>query len=118
MIDHDMDVKKGISLVKKALEKKPDNGYYLDSLAWGYYKLGEVKKAEKIQEKAIENTDENSLIYAHWGSILNKLGNKEKAKRIYKKALELMKKEKEELNQWERDFILSGAREVGLSPGD
>ena len=118
LIDHDMDVKKGISLVKKALEKKPDNGYYLDSLAWGYYKLGDLKKAKELQEKAIENTEENSLIYAHWGSILNSLGEREKAKRVYKKALELMEKEKEELNQWERNFILKGAESVGLSSSD
>ena len=118
LIDHDIDVKRGISLVKKALEKKPDNGYYLDSLAWGYYKLGELKKAKETQEKAIENIDENSLIYAHWGSILYRLGDKEKAKRIYKKALELMEKEKEELNQWEREFILRGAKEAGVSPGE
>ncbi len=118
LIDHGMNVKKGISLVKKALKKKPDNGYYLDSLAWGYYRLGDLKKAEKLQEKAIENTDENALIYAHWGSILYDLGKKEKAKRVYKKALELMKKEREDLNQWETEFIVKGAEKAGVSPGD
>jgi len=66
----------------------------------------------------VEDTGENSLIYAHWGAILDRLGEKEKARRVYKKALELMKKEKEELNRWEREFILQGAKEVGLSPSD
>ena len=51
LIDHDVDIKKGITLVKKALEFEPDSEYYLDSLAWGYYKLGECKKANKIFEK-------------------------------------------------------------------
>jgi tetratricopeptide (TPR) repeat protein len=118
LIDYDMNVKEGVSLVKKALKEKPDNGYYLDSLAWGYYKLGDLEKAKALQEKAVESAEESSLIYAHWGSILNRLGEKEKAKRVYQKALELMKKEKEDLNQWERSFILKGAKEAGLSPVD
>ena len=50
LIDHDTDVKKGIKLVKKALKKKPKDEYYLDSLAWGYYKLGKCKEALKILE--------------------------------------------------------------------
>ena len=51
LIDHDMDVKKGLSLVKKALEQDPNSPYYLDSLAWGYYKLGLCKKAKKIMKR-------------------------------------------------------------------
>jgi len=48
LIDHDVDIKKGISFIKKALKLEPDNEYYLDSLAWGYYKLGKCKKALEI----------------------------------------------------------------------
>lgn len=47
LIDHDIDAKKGIELVKNALEDEPNSPYYLDSLAWGYYKLGECEKAKK-----------------------------------------------------------------------
>jgi tetratricopeptide (TPR) repeat protein len=48
LIDHDKDIDKGIRLVKKALEFEPNNSYYLDSLAWGYYKKKECKKAYDI----------------------------------------------------------------------
>ena len=51
LIDHDVDYKKGIELVKKALLKEPDSPYYLDSLAWGYYKLKECKKADEIMKQ-------------------------------------------------------------------
>ena len=51
LIDEDKDVKKGIALVKKALKEEPDNIYYLDSLAWGYYKLKNCKKAKEIMRK-------------------------------------------------------------------
>jgi len=52
MIDHEIDVKQGISYVKRALKIEPKSAFYLDSLAWGYYKLGMCKKAYKIIIKA------------------------------------------------------------------
>ncbi|MDO5046303.1 tetratricopeptide repeat protein [Campylobacter sp.] len=53
LIDHDVDVKKGIELVEKALAKEPNSVYYLDSLAWGLYKIGECERAKEIMEKTM-----------------------------------------------------------------
>jgi predicted Zn-dependent protease len=54
LIDNDIDVKQGIKYVNEALVLEPDSAYYLDSLAWGYYKLGECQKARKIMDKVIK----------------------------------------------------------------
>ena len=48
LIDNDIDVKEGIKYVEKALEFDPNNEEYIDSLAWGYYKLGKCKEAWEI----------------------------------------------------------------------
>ena len=53
LIDHEVDVKKGIKYIDEVLKLKPDSAYYLDSLAWGYYKLGQCKKAEKIIKRVV-----------------------------------------------------------------
>lgn len=50
-IEHDLDIDRGIELVKKALRVDPDSPYYLDSLAWGYYKLGKCQKALPIMKR-------------------------------------------------------------------
>lgn len=47
MIDYDIDVQEGIEYVKKALEISPRNPAYLDSLAWGYYKIKDCENAAK-----------------------------------------------------------------------
>jgi len=62
LIDHDIDIKKGIEYVKKALKIEPESVYYLDSLAWGYYKLGKCEKAYEIMDKIIDRTDEDEII--------------------------------------------------------
>jgi len=53
LIDHNLDIKKGMSYIKEALKKEPNSSFYLDSLAWGHYKLGECKKALSIIKKAM-----------------------------------------------------------------
>ncbi len=62
LIDHDIDIKKGIEYVKKALAIEPDSTYYLDSLAWGYYKEGKCKEAYEIMDKIIDRSNEQEII--------------------------------------------------------
>ncbi len=54
LIDHDLDIDKGIGMVRRALGKEPDNIYYLDSLAWGLYKKGECRNAYKLMRRIVQ----------------------------------------------------------------
>jgi len=54
LIDHDIDINKGMRYIKEVLKKEPNSAYYLDSLGWGYYKLGKCKKAKKIIKKVLK----------------------------------------------------------------
>lgn len=54
LIDHDLDIQKGINLVQKALKIEPNSPFYIDSLAWGYYKLNRCKEANELI-KSIQN---------------------------------------------------------------
>lgn len=55
LIDHDIDVKGGMKYVRKALESEKESPYYLDSLAWGYYKLGQCEKALNLMKRVRKN---------------------------------------------------------------
>ena len=48
LVEHDIDIKKGIDLIKQALKISPNSLAYIDSLAWGYYKLGDCLQAQNI----------------------------------------------------------------------
>jgi predicted Zn-dependent protease len=60
LIDYDINYKKGLKLVKEAVLKRPKNEAFLDSLAWGYYKLHYCKKAYNIM-KNIKSKDKEIL---------------------------------------------------------
>jgi PBP1b-binding outer membrane lipoprotein LpoB len=53
LIDHEVDVKRGMTYIRKVLKIQPESSFYLDSLAWGYYKLGNCKKAKEIMNKVV-----------------------------------------------------------------
>jgi len=53
LIDHDIDVKEGMKCIEKVLLTQPNSSFYLDSLAWGYYKLGKCKKAKEIMNRVV-----------------------------------------------------------------
>jgi tetratricopeptide (TPR) repeat protein len=73
LIDHDIDVKKGIKYVKEALKKEPDSPYYLDSLAWGLYKINECKEAKEIMQRVLDMMKEKEVI-EHMNEIKKCLG--------------------------------------------
>jgi len=77
------------ALIRRALNEKPDDGYYLDSLAWVYYQRGEYGKAIKIQSKAISHISDDPVMHEHMGDMLWKNGNKPKARDSWQKALDL-----------------------------
>lgn len=54
LIDENINTKKGIFYVKQALSKEKDNALFLDSLAWGYYRLNQCKKAQKILNHSLD----------------------------------------------------------------
>ena len=70
LIDKDIDVKKGMKIISDALIQQPDNTYYLDSLAWGYYKEDICDKAYPMMKKVVEMEGLGEPeIAEHWDAI-------------------------------------------------
>lgn len=63
MIDHDLGVKEGMVYVQRALDKQPQSAFYIDSLAWGKYKLGECAEALRLikQVESMIGADEEEV---------------------------------------------------------
>jgi len=79
------------TLIEVALEKDPNNGAYLDSYAWVFYKMGDYQKALRYMKKALdqENVRGDPVPYEHIGDIYFKLNDYKAAEEAYKRSLEL-----------------------------
>ncbi|WP_457744719.1 hypothetical protein [Sulfurimonas sp.] len=76
LIDHEVNVKKGMKYIRKVLKDNPNSAYYLDSLAWGYYKLDECKEAKKIMNKVVTlEGGDNKEVLEHINAINKCLKN-------------------------------------------
>ena len=72
LIEHDIDIKEGMEYVNQALKSDPNSPYYLDSLAWGYYKLRDYSNAYKFMKIVVDLIgDNNEEVKEHWKVIKN-----------------------------------------------
>ncbi len=89
-VDHDQNVEEGGDLIKKAIEIEPDNGAYLDSLGWYYYKTNHYDEALAQLQQAVEKLKpEDPVVYEHLGDTYLKLKDSAKALESWQKAMEL-----------------------------
>ena len=76
-----------VDYLKKALQLEPDNGSFLDSLGWAYYKSDKLDLAEANLKRAADQLRTNSVIQDHYGDVLLKLGRYDDAITAYTRAL-------------------------------
>jgi len=75
-------------LIKKALNLDPENGYYLDSLAWLYFKSGKLDQAWEAISNAVSRVKDDPIIWEHYGDIASAVQKPEQARTGYERALE------------------------------
>jgi len=76
-----------VALVKKALDAKPGQPEFLDSLGWAYYKRGELNDAVNYLSQAAAKLPENSEVQDHLGDAHAKRGSMQDAIAAWTKAL-------------------------------
>jgi len=74
-------------LLHKALKAKPDNGYYLDSLGWIFYRKGKLKEALEKLLAAVKAAGDDAVIWRHIGEVYERMGSRDKALEAYERSL-------------------------------
>ena len=103
-VEWNKDLNQAEGMIKKALSLDQNNGAYIDSLGWLYFKSGKVKKAKQLLEKAA-SLMQDPVIYDHLGDACFKLKEINQAKSNWQKSLQLdpkqetVKKKIEALNK-------------------
>jgi len=65
LVDQDMDLLRGLRCCRKAVDLKPQNPAYQDSLGWAYYKNGELLEARTWLRRALESAPQKKEIKDH-----------------------------------------------------
>jgi tetratricopeptide (TPR) repeat protein len=98
-IDYEINIERGLEIARLVVDDEPEAPEYLDTLAWGLYKVGEYEEALELMLKVvdIESEDSYSCItekcqattFYHLACIYVALGETELAKEAAQTAFEL-----------------------------
>jgi tetratricopeptide (TPR) repeat protein len=97
--DAGVNLDEALTLVSRAVALDPDNGSYVDSLGWAYFRLGRFEEARKQLERAARLEPEDATLQEHLGDVYVALGQMERAKDAYQRALELGDDNKEQVRR-------------------
>jgi len=101
-IDKGINIDSAMSMIKKAVQQRPEDGYIVDSLGWAYYQIGDYENAVINLERASELLSD-SIIIDHLGDALFYSNRKIEAVFQWKRALKF--NPTEELKQILEDKI-------------
>jgi Flp pilus assembly protein TadD len=88
-VDQSQNLKTAMDYIRKAVKLKPDDGYYIDSLGWAYYRLGNIEAAVEHLERAVELRPDDPVINDHLGDAYWRIGRKLEAKYQWQQSLTL-----------------------------
>lgn len=72
--DRGVKLDESLNYIKQALASEPNNGAYLDSLGWAYFKLGKYDLAEESLNKAAVHMGSDPTVQEHLGDLYQKTG--------------------------------------------
>ena len=78
LADRNVRLEEAYDLIKRAVDLEPDNGAYLDSLGWVYFRQGKLDDARGLLERALERMPDPT-VRDHLGDVYLKLGKTKEA---------------------------------------
>jgi tetratricopeptide (TPR) repeat protein len=79
-VDMGINIEEAFKLLKRAVELSPRDGMIIDSLGWGYYRLGRYEDAVRELERAVELKPGDPVINDHLGDAYWKVGRRLEAR--------------------------------------
>jgi tetratricopeptide (TPR) repeat protein len=91
LADRNTRLDEAYTMVKKALDIKPDNGAYMDSMGWVCYRQGKFSEAEGLLVRALQKQPDPT-VHDHLGDVYAKLGKTKEAVAQWQASLNEFKK--------------------------
>ncbi len=88
LADRGTRLEEALGYIRRAVALDPQNGAYLDSLGWVYFKLGNYDLAEENLRRAAERINNDPTIHQHLAELYQKTGRLRLAATYWERSLE------------------------------
>jgi tetratricopeptide (TPR) repeat protein len=88
LADRGTRVEEALGYIRRAVALDPQNGAYIDSLGWAYFRLGNYDLAEENLRRASERIGNDPTVHEHLGELYQKTGRLKLAAANFERALE------------------------------
>ncbi|MEP7363521.1 MAG: tetratricopeptide repeat protein [Acidobacteriota bacterium] len=89
LADRNVRLNEALDMIKKAVDQEPDNGAFLDSLGWVYFRLGRLDEAVDYLKRAVQQSGKDPTVNDHLGDVYMKQGNLKEAIEQWETSLRL-----------------------------
>ncbi|HZO57236.1 MAG TPA: tetratricopeptide repeat protein [Bryobacteraceae bacterium] len=79
LADRNVRLNEALDMIKRAVDQEPDNGAFLDSLGWVYFRLGRLDEAADYLKRAVQQSQKDPTVNDHLGDVYMKQGNLKEA---------------------------------------
>jgi tetratricopeptide (TPR) repeat protein len=86
MAERGVNLPEAVTMLQKAVAYDPQNGAYLDSLGWAYYREGQYAMAVQTMQKAVLRQGNDPTVREHLGAAYEKDGKLQQAIAEWEKA--------------------------------
>jgi tetratricopeptide (TPR) repeat protein len=87
LTDRNVRLNEALSMIQKALSRDPNNGAYLDSLGWVYFRMGRFQEAEEQIRRAVDLVPGDPTMFDHFGDALMQQRKVKEAVAAWEEAL-------------------------------
>ena len=79
-VNRGLKIKDGMAMIQKAVDAQPEEGAFVDSLGWSYFRLGDFTKAVTTLEHAVSLDAGDAEINDHLGDAYWRVGRRDEAR--------------------------------------
>jgi tetratricopeptide (TPR) repeat protein len=69
LADRNVRLQEAHDLIQKAVDRDPNNGAYLDSLGWVYFRMNKLEEAERNLRRSVELMSRDPTVHDHLGDV-------------------------------------------------
>ena len=94
-VEKELHLDEAMKMIRKAVARRPNDGFIVDSLGWAHFRLGDFAEAVTYLEKAAELQPEDPTINDHLGDAYWRVGRQTEARFQWQRAIDMKPEEAE-----------------------